>query len=200
MKCRFTRFRISRRLDDGLPLPPRLERHPGNCPECAAWLRMQQSLIRQLRRTTPPSASLAGRADDSPVFSQAKILRALRQTPVQPRPQVFSWNWPLTATSAAAALVVMAAGTVFFTLKHSGQSPDSSRQSPLAETGTPSPSSGTAGIPPSHGAAATVNPRPGPLWKTALSLDQPLRRELALLNADALAAVRGLKSSILPGG
>lgn len=79
---------------------------------------------------------------------------------------------------------------------------------PVSTTSVSSDSQNNTASPGSHSAASAAAlrshsqtaPPQNPLLAAAGNLDQPLRREFALLNADARAAVHALKTSFLPGG
>lgn len=206
MKCRLLRFRISSRLDDGRSLPPSLERHLAHCPECAAWHRAQLSLIHRLRHSGFPATSAA--MAEPPSALQAKVMRAIRQAQPAARPRpagfLFFGNW-LPAAGMATALLT--AGGLMLTLDREPQGggrTEISQQTPEVPPGHSIP-------PPSAAVTAQVSKSAGTvqedhhdgrdhwLQTAAVSLDTPLRRELALLNEDARSAVRALRASFLPG-
>lgn len=169
MKCSLTRFRIGRALDDGRALPPSLNAHLTDCPGCAAWLRVQENLTARLRM--PVSA-----AAEAPPFLQAKVQRAIRTAPARASLSSHAWMWRGASVAAGLAVVGAIAGAFW-------DRPSSSAPAPPAVVQKVSP-------PPEAGG--------GLLLTAAARLDQPLRREWSLLNADALAAVNALKSGFLP--
>lgn len=121
--------------------------------------------------------------------------------------EVRPWMWAGGAMAAAAAAAV-----IFL----ANQRPDSALRITADAQGKPNPVSTNLRFPGSHNASASPgsnsaasaavrshsqpNVPQNPLLAAAGNLDQPLRRELALLNADAMAAVHALKTSFLPGG
>lgn len=192
MKCRLLRLRISSRLDDGRPLPSALERHLSKCPDCAAWHRTGLSLIGQLRHSAPDQVRAL--PDPSP-FLHAKILRAVRVSRQRPEPAAVPLGRIWRGAAVAAVVLTVAAGSATMFLKHKAPAP-----APTGGTAQSAPGVPLQISPTSPGIARVSGKNNNPLLRAAAGLDQPLRREMALLGEDARTALMALKTGFLPDG
>ncbi len=120
--CQVTRDRLMSVLDAGGSTPPEaVRRHLSGCARCRAWweqVRQVETLLRESGEATPPA----------PASLLRRIVSGLEEERVPPR----QWGgmrrlrWP----AVAAALVVLAGGSVAILLSRSAQS---SRSLPVAK-------------------------------------------------------------------
>ncbi len=126
---------------------------------------------------------------EAPPLLQAKILRAIRTEKAGMRSAPGPSAAGVFARLAVAASVLLLAGVaVWLTGRSTPLSPPTSQPS------------GVAKLPDTADPGSGESLGNNSLLLAAARLDQPLRREWSLLNADALAAVNALKSGFLPNG
>lgn len=171
MKCQLIQFQAGAALDQNHPLPAKLEHHIAHCDECAAWIRGQRELAAQLRQPSP--------LPEPPPFLQSRILRAIETKAPEAAPGWFR-HAGLPAVSAALAAVLIL-------LVRPGDPFDGwTHREPTQNKALP------AGPPPAADGGRN------PLVRAAITLDEPLRREFALLKQDGLNSLRALQSGFIP--
>ncbi len=97
MFCSFFQSRISRRIDAGESLTPRLQRHVAACVDCRRYYEGQLALTNLLS-----SQATQNRPGLSP-FLHGKIMVAIRRDKTQPEP---AWSRPRWATALAALTAI----------------------------------------------------------------------------------------------
>jgi len=110
MWCTISRYRISRRCDDGRPLGPLVRRHVENCPDCRQFQRDLSELARRLaddaRRDAPGVSSELHQRILRAIDAEPAPLAAPAQAAPVPRPRLRLYA--LSSLAAAAAVLLTA--------------------------------------------------------------------------------------------
>lgn len=176
MLCRLVQMLTSAAGDSGKPAPRWCRRHAARCPHCRHELEIEFALGDQLR-TNAVGARLA-----PPPYLAARAVNAVKTA--EPLSHRRHMRMPLWLKSAAAAV----AAVLFLAVWHG-------RRPPIPSA-TPSTTT-LAGLPLPLPAVWTP-PDGSALLELSAMWDDPLRRELELVLADARAAGRSLAAAFLP--
>lgn len=195
MMCRLYQMWINRVLDDGRPLPARVERHLAACEECRRWHERQSLVVQRLlagRRSVgaigaavSTGEDAAGATEVASPFLRARILNEIIRDPGREAPVAFvRWLW---AGGVAAAITLAMVLTQW-------------RTEPAADLIARDQPTATH----THASAVFLNVTTrlsdgGQLLLVATDFDQPLQNEMNLVLGDARAALRSLQSEFLPG-
>ena len=175
MFCHLNQWKISRRVDAGDNLPPRLQEHIARCERCRRHFDEQRSVATLL------SAHAADARREPPPFLHGKIMAALRHSEAETKPWFPRW--------AVVASVALALAAVWFTVNQRA-APDVVAPLNLAShsvTNTISPGGGTFPLLPSVSLAA-LNER----------LEQPFAQEASAVMADVRSSVQLLAQNFVP--